>query len=340
MADDPWAKFNPQKPDSSTPASSGKTSSEESDEPGYLRQLGGGIVQGTVFDPVTGINQLIEHASNNKIGLPDSVKQWLNDYKEKYVSGTAGEIGEGIGTIGSLIIPGSIALKGASALGRGMGLIGRGASAAGEAVSSGAGALGRLARIVKTPPPAVPGLAGRAKAGAGEAAKAFRKGKQLEEPAAKAAASPAAATTERSVAERMAVGAAGGAAGGAVQPVDEEQGDYWKQKGAQTLAGGTLGGLLGTPQAAPMLATGLIGGAFKEFGPIPTAMALAGLWPTLRALAAHHNSTLMHAGGQAAGAVEKFIQRPGAAFAGGRAAAPFSGPAGADIWEQLDDNSK
>lgn len=80
------------------------------------RQFGGGIIQGAVFDPVTGINQLIEHATSNKVGLPDSVKNWLENYKDKYTSGPAGQFGEGVGTVGSAFIPGGLIAKGVSKL--------------------------------------------------------------------------------------------------------------------------------------------------------------------------------------------------------------------------------
>lgn len=74
----------------------------------------GGAVQGAVFDPVTGIDQLIEHATDNKIGLPDSVKDWLENYKKQFTSTTAGKWGRGAGTIGSLLIPGGAIAKGIS----------------------------------------------------------------------------------------------------------------------------------------------------------------------------------------------------------------------------------
>lgn len=85
------------------------------------KQFRGGMVQGAVFDPITGINQLMEHASSNKIGLPDSVKKWLEDYKEKYTPESedtfgAGNAGRVAGTIGSMFIPGGPIAKGISKL--------------------------------------------------------------------------------------------------------------------------------------------------------------------------------------------------------------------------------
>jgi hypothetical protein len=106
----PWEEF--QKPkDQKGPWTEYQTGTSP-DEPSTLRQFGGGALQGAVFDPVTGINQLIEHASDNKIGLPDSVKKWLEDYKNKYTEGVAGKAGEAIGTVGSLFVPGGAVAKG------------------------------------------------------------------------------------------------------------------------------------------------------------------------------------------------------------------------------------
>lgn len=76
------------------------------------KEFMGGALQGAVFDPVTGINQLIEHASNNKIGLPNSVKNWLENYKKEFTSTTAGKWGQGAGTVGSFFVPGGAIVKG------------------------------------------------------------------------------------------------------------------------------------------------------------------------------------------------------------------------------------
>jgi hypothetical protein len=230
-------------------------------EPSTARALAGGALQGAIFDPVTGINQLIEHATDNKIGMPESVKKWLEDYKDKYTSGTAGKVGEGIGTIGSFLIPGS-------AIARGVGLLPK----AGRALSTG----------------------GRVLAGAGL-----------------------------------------GAAGGAIQPVDESEGDFAKQKQAQILGGTLAGGMLGTPAAAPMLATSALVEAYKRFGAGPVLIALSGLYPSLRALAGQHG--LAQGASRLAGPIERATMRPGAQYAVGRAAGAFAGPPGAELMENLDD---
>jgi hypothetical protein len=230
-------------------------------EPSTARALAGGALQGAIFDPVTGINQLIEHATDNKIGMPESVKKWLEDYKDKYTSSTAGKVGEGLGTIGSLVVPGG-------AIAKGVGLLPK----AGRALSTGA---------------------------------------------------------------RVLTGAGLGALGGAIQPVDESAGDFAKQKQAQVLGGTLAGGMFGTPAAAPMLATSAMLESAQTFGWGPTLVALSGLYPSLRALAAHHG--LAQGVSRLAGPIERVIMRPGAQYAAGRAAGAFAGPPGAELMEQLDD---
>lgn len=94
-----------------------------------LKEFGAGVVQGGVFDPVEGIDQLIAHASDNKVGLPDHVRKWLEDYKQQYTGEghTYGNVGRGVGTVATSVIPSTTAARSAGFLGR----LGRGATAGG-----------------------------------------------------------------------------------------------------------------------------------------------------------------------------------------------------------------
>lgn len=79
----------------------------------------GGAMQGAIYDPITGINQLLEHVSNNKIGLSDATKKELEDFKNKYTGKghTAGNIGRGVGTVGSALLPAAWGVGGVRSLG-------------------------------------------------------------------------------------------------------------------------------------------------------------------------------------------------------------------------------
>lgn len=255
------------------------TTAPPSDEPGTLRSFAGGAVQGAVFDPVEGINQLVEHASSNKIGLPASVKKWLDDYKEKYTGegNTAGKAGQIAGTVASLIPGPTLAAKGL-------------------------GAVGRLTRLIRTPP-AIPA-----------AAKALTGGQ---------------------IARNVGKGAAAGGAGAAVQPVDEDQGDFAKQKAAQAAVGILSGGLLGTPGAPHAISTAAIWQSIEHFGWGPTFTGLAFMMPSLTGLAAAHHSGPVAGARAIAGGAGKLLQRPGAEYAAGRAAGAVAGPPGAAVIDSI-----
>lgn len=86
-----------------------------------IEDFTGGAMQGAIYDPITGINQLLEHVSNNKIGLSDATKKELEDFKNKYTGEgkTAGNIGRGAGAVGSVLLPAAWGVGGARAMGFG-----------------------------------------------------------------------------------------------------------------------------------------------------------------------------------------------------------------------------
>lgn len=311
------AEFNPdefiKKGESFDPDRFISGNSETPSEPGTLKSFAGGVAQGALFDPVTGINQLIEHATDNKIGLPDSVKNWLNDYKEKYTSGAAGKIGEGIGTIGSFFVPGGAIVKGAGAAGKGISAL----SKLGEAAQATRGAGGLFAKSASE-------LAETAKA-----AKAAQKARGAGGLIPKAAERP-----PLGVKGKMAQGALYGGTGAAIQPVDEDQGDFGKQKAGQ-IAGGVLGGgALGLPGAGAGATSAAIASSVHEFGWPATIVGLSILTPTLKGLATHHQG--WEAARHLSDIANAIVQRPGAAYAVGRGIGTVGGPAGAAVLDQTD----
>jgi hypothetical protein len=191
--------------------------------------FGRGVVQGALYDPVEGIGQLIEHAANIKLPVPQTVRKWLRDVRdetERTGTGTAGRL---TGAVGSLFAAPEIAgLARAAQLARAARAMTPaqqaarirqiGTPAASQLFSARAQALGkpvmsltneeRSAALLGHPPP-----------GAARAALSF----------------PARAAT--------------GAAVAAAEPVEGSPEDYLQQKGYQALAGGTLGGLAGSALA-------------------------------------------------------------------------------------------
>jgi hypothetical protein len=251
----PWEEF--QKPAQEKGPWTEYQTGASPDEPSTLKHFGGGVLQGAVFDPVTGINQLIEHASRNKVGLPAPVKKWLEDYKDKYTSGTAGKAGEAIGTVGSLLIPGG-------------------------AIAKGVGLLPKAAGAVRG----------------------------------------------------LAAGTTIGALGGAVQPVDESEGNFTKQKLAQMATGGVAGGVMGSPGVRTALTGAAVGELLRRF-PNLSWPVIGGIGASLSALAARHGG-LGHGGiGAAFRTIERkagdILDRPGATYAGGRGAAAVAGPEGSEL---------
>lgn len=95
------------------------------------KEFAGGFGQGAVFDPVQGIDQLIAHATDNKVGLPDNIRQWLEKYKKDFSETESGRLGQNVGMVASTFLPFSGA-RAPGALAR-AGRIGRGAAIGGAA---------------------------------------------------------------------------------------------------------------------------------------------------------------------------------------------------------------
>lgn len=149
MADDPWAKFNPQKPDDWSKFNPESAPSEpSSDEPGTARTIAGGALQGAVFDPVEGIGQLIEHATGHNVPIPQAVRDWFDDYQKKYTSTPAGQGGRIAGAIGSAFIPAAAAVKGLGWVGKAAGPLTRTSTTIPQSLMRGFGA-GGLAGLVE-----------------------------------------------------------------------------------------------------------------------------------------------------------------------------------------------
>jgi hypothetical protein len=66
--------------------------------------FGRGVVQGALYDPIEGIGQLIEHAANIKLPVPQAVRKWLHDVRDETEKSTAGTAGRVTGAVGSLAL--------------------------------------------------------------------------------------------------------------------------------------------------------------------------------------------------------------------------------------------
>ena len=214
---------------------------------GKAYQVGRGVVQGAIYDPIEGIGQIIEHATGKRIPIPQSVRNWFDKVRENTEAtgtGTASRIG---GAVASALVAPELAI----------GQVGR--------LGALAGAAAREAGAARTAMPALSELRAISTSRAGE--KAAELLPKYEAYAQRVGKSAMDLTHEERVAARLGQLPPGppsrlaslgkrvgvGAGVGAVQPVDPEAEDFAAQKGYQALAGGALAGLAGAPIGGPIL---------------------------------------------------------------------------------------
>lgn len=194
---------------------------------GKAYQFARGAVQGAIYDPVEGIGQLIEHASGKKIPIPQSVRNWFDKVRENTEATGTGTAGRVTGSIGSLLVAPEVAgTVRAASIGY------RAARMTGPQLVAKAQQLGR------------PETISRINAYATKLGKAPNRLTNDELGEALLTRVPRPPATGLA---RIARQAATGAAAGATQPVAaRDDDDYWRQKAAQALAGGTLAGVAGS----------------------------------------------------------------------------------------------
>jgi hypothetical protein len=239
--------------------------------------FGRGVVQGALYDPIEGIGQLIEHAGNIKLPVPQAVRKWLKDVRDETEKSTAGTAGRVTGAVGSLALAPE-------------------AFAAGKAASVAA----RAATATPRSTFALASKLGKAEADRRAAAYATAVGKHprvlsnAELTEALLGHIPGQPWRTLSAPARVAVGA-GTAAAAPVEGESARPENYAEAKRNQALLGGSLGGLAGSAVArgagrvmrpsmhfAHIPFTGY--GAYHLLGPTGLA-ATGGTLATLAALA-------------------------------------------------------